>query len=291
MSKEPHNDQVVEKEEPIDPELPIFDAHHHLWRRPGEDYSIETFLTDIRSSGHNVTGSAFVEGGSFTLLPDGQEQAEAEVRKAASAARYSATQTHGAIRACSVIVGHVDLRLGDAVRPLLARLDDACGGRLRAIRHCGTWDASEDVRGGAPIAPPGLYADPDFRKGLSVVQHYGLVFDCWAYQTQHDEVLDLARAFPDLPIVYNHVGGVLGTGPYDGRRGELYTRWFQGMTWLAALPNLYMKLGGLGMKRSGFAFHGRADRPSGTELAQAWRPWIEPSIELFGPSRCIVDCC
>lgn len=271
------------------PDLPIFDAHHHLWDRPGQTYLIDDFIADIAASGHKIVRTALVESGSFTLLADGNQQAIDEARDGAASAHRAAALSRGLVNACATIVGHIDLRLGDGVNPWLDELVEATGGRLRAIRHCGVWDASEVVRGGPPLAPPRLFDDPGFHAGLAAVQARGLAFDCWAYQTQHDEVIGLARAFPDLPMVFNHGGGVLGIGPYAGRRDELHAAWRAGMARLAELPNMWMKLGGLGMKRSGFAFFERPERPSGQELADGWRPWIEPAIDLFGARRCMFE--
>jgi len=38
------------REPAVDPELPIVDAHHHLWDRPGWRYLIDEFLADIKAS-------------------------------------------------------------------------------------------------------------------------------------------------------------------------------------------------------------------------------------------------
>ena len=43
----------------IDPERPIVDPHHHLWRRPGMDYLLEELREDTES-GHNVEKTVFV---------------------------------------------------------------------------------------------------------------------------------------------------------------------------------------------------------------------------------------
>ena len=49
------------QEDVIEPDLPIIDPHHHLWRHPGIDpYLIEN-LWDDTSSGHNVVKTVFVE--------------------------------------------------------------------------------------------------------------------------------------------------------------------------------------------------------------------------------------
>ena len=58
---------------------------------------------------------------------------------------------------------------------------------------------------------------------------------------------------------------------------------------LARCDNAVVKLGGLGMRIGMFDFHQRARPPTSTELAQAWRPWIDHCIEAFGPARCMFE--
>ncbi|MCB1645576.1 MAG: amidohydrolase, partial [Pseudomonadales bacterium] len=49
------------REEIIDPDRPIIDPHHHLWRRPdGNDYVLADLWRDT-GSGHNVVKTVFVE--------------------------------------------------------------------------------------------------------------------------------------------------------------------------------------------------------------------------------------
>lgn len=47
------------QEDPIEPDLAICDAHHHLWDRPGNRYLIEDLAEDV--SGHNVVSTVFIE--------------------------------------------------------------------------------------------------------------------------------------------------------------------------------------------------------------------------------------
>jgi L-fuconolactonase len=47
-------------EEILEPNLPIIDPHHHLWRLPGSLYLLPEFLSDI-SSGHAVKATIFEE--------------------------------------------------------------------------------------------------------------------------------------------------------------------------------------------------------------------------------------
>ncbi len=56
------------EEEIVDPQTPIIDAHHHLWRQKdinGESrhaYELDDFWSDT-DSGHNVIGTIFIECG------------------------------------------------------------------------------------------------------------------------------------------------------------------------------------------------------------------------------------
>jgi predicted TIM-barrel fold metal-dependent hydrolase len=50
-----------------------------------------------------------------------------------------------------------------------------------------------------------------------------------------------------------------------------------------------MKLGGLGMTSFGFGFEFEDAPPSSEQLAETWRPYIEPCIEAFGVDRCMFE--
>jgi predicted TIM-barrel fold metal-dependent hydrolase len=50
-----------------------------------------------------------------------------------------------------------------------------------------------------------------------------------------------------------------------------------------------VKLGGLGLKLTGFTFFERDMPPSSEELEAAWRPYIETCIEAFSPHRSIFE--
>jgi predicted TIM-barrel fold metal-dependent hydrolase len=103
------------------------------------------------------------------------------------------------------------------------------------------------------------------------------------------EFADLAREVPECNIVLDHSGGVLGAGTYAGRRSELFAAWKSSMMDVARLPNVTVKIGGLGMPHCGFGFEDRASQPSYEELATTWKPYVETCIELFGVQRCMFE--
>ena len=51
------------REAPLEPDLPIIDAHHHLWNLPHDRYLLDEFLADAnpQEGGHNVVASVFAE--------------------------------------------------------------------------------------------------------------------------------------------------------------------------------------------------------------------------------------
>jgi L-fuconolactonase len=131
--------------------------------------------------------------------------------------------------------------------------------------------------------------DPKVREGFARLHPLGLSFDAWMYHTQLGELVDLARAFPETPIVLDHVGGPIGLGPYAGKRDEVFAEWRARIAELAGCPNVHIKLGGLGMRLFGFDVHEKELPPSSEQLAALWRPYIETCIAAFGPSRAMFE--
>ena len=110
---------MIEMESPLEPELPICDAHHHLWERPPSGYMLNDLLQDLRA-GHNIVSTVAVEcrygyrtDGAHELKPVG------EVEFLESIADRVATDATIKPRIAAAVVGHANLLLGDAVAPVL----------------------------------------------------------------------------------------------------------------------------------------------------------------------------
>ncbi|WP_120010165.1 amidohydrolase family protein [Teichococcus vastitatis] len=277
------------QEEVLDPALPIVDPHHHLWDRPGARYLLDELLRDT-ASGHDVRATVYVQARAM-YRAEGPEALRSlgETEFANGVAAQSASGLYGPIRACAGIIGMVDLMLGDAVAPLLEQHLQAGGGRFRGVRNQTAWHESAEIISN-PVPPrQGLLSEPAFLRGAGRLREHDLSLDIWAYHTQLDEVIALARALPDLSIVLDHAGGPLGTGPYADRRDAVFAAWSQQMRLLAGCPNVSVKLGGLGMTVNGFGFEREAVPPGSEHLARAWRPYVEFCIEAFGAQRCMFE--
>ena len=120
-------------------------------------------------------------------------------------------------------------------------------------------------------------------EGFARLADYGLSFDAWLYHPQLPELVELAAAFPNTPIVLNHLGGPIGVGPDEGRREEVFAQWKRNLAAAAALPNVVLKVGGF------FGWRRRERPPTSDELLEANRDWYLSAIEQFGPDRCMFE--
>ncbi len=280
---------ALRKEEVLDPARLIVDPHHHLWDRGGQRYLLDDITSDI-ASGHNVIATVYVEARSMYRVRGPEAfRPVGEVEFANGVAAMSASGGYGPAAVCAGIVGHVDLLLGEAARPVLEAEISAGQGRFRGIRHSAAWDSDPNVAHMYATRPKGLLLDSTFRKGFSHLAPLGLSFDAWLFHPQIGELTDLARAFPDTRIVLDHCGGPAGIGQYANRRQEIFTRWKTSIREIAKCPNVVVKLGGLAMCLLGYDFHERPMPPSSEELAAAWRPYIETCIDAFGPHRAMFE--
>ena len=292
----------------IEPDLPIVDPHHHLWDLralvpafpeprhafieaiAGAAYYTFDQLQADTHSGHNIVATVFMECGAFYDPARGEAMKPVgEVEFVNGVAAQGASGLYGDYRPCAGIVGHADLTLGDAVKPVVEALIAAGNGRFKGIRHAGAWDADPEVLGPPFHAPQGLYGSEAFRAGFAAYSEYGLTFDAWLLEPQLGDLLDLARAFPEQQIVLDHCGTPLNIASYRGKLPENFTRWQESIHDLSECPNVAVKLGGLAMAFCGMPEEG-PDRGCGSEeLAQQWDPYITSCIEAFGPERAMFE--
>jgi predicted TIM-barrel fold metal-dependent hydrolase len=270
----------------LEPELPICDAHHHLWLDTGHTgfpYTIDDLRADT-TSGHNVRRTVFVEchaeyrkEGPVELRPVGEVEFVAE--SAETGAQTPGPEIEG-------IVGHADLTLGDAVDDVLAALDAAGRGRFRGVRHSTAWDAApmgnNAIRGG-------LLGESEFRAGVHALGARGCSFDAMVYHTQIAELTELARDCPEVTIVANHLCVPIAGGPYRGRAEEVRAVWRRDLPGLAGCENVVLKIGALIRPLSGERWDKREVKASSEEIAAAWGDEIAFAIDAFGPSRCMFE--
>ena len=153
------------------------------------------------------------------------------------------------------VVGWVDLRSPR----LRAELESFAGeSKLVGIRHI------------VQSEPDDFLVQPDFLRGISILEEFGLAYDILIY-TQHLPIAaEFVERFPRQRFVLDH----LAKPPIKSGSVEL---WARGLRKLAAFPNVCAKISGLVTE---------ADW-------QAWkpediRPYLDVAFECFGPSRLMV---
>jgi predicted TIM-barrel fold metal-dependent hydrolase len=281
----------------IDPDLPIIDAHHHLWvltedyftRMEAQDdvmtrgwvavyrsharYLLDEFLADV-TTGHNVRATVFVECGAMyratgpeALKPVG------EVEFANGVAAMAASKIFGNVKVCAGIVGNPNLSLGNAAEAILRAHIQAADGRFRGVRN----------------HPAGGLLDKEFRSGFKWLSKFGLPFDALVLEPQLPDLINLARAFPDTQIILNHVGILPGAGRQGIQREERFPIWRDNIRTLSVCSNVVVKLGGLGMPLPGFKSFMSTPRFTSQQLAEEWKPYLETCIEAFGANRCMFE--
>ena len=285
------NDWLALTQEPaLEPELPICDPHHHFWDMRGERAPYRRYLmhelADDVNSGHNVRSTVFVEARAMYRSSGPEEmRSVGEVEFVQGLAAASESGLYGPTRAAASIVGNANLNLGDRVEPVLEALQAASPNRFRGIRHSLTWDPHPEFQDASRPNMEGLLSREDFRAGARVLARKGMSFEAWLYFPQLPELADFARAVPELSIILNHIGGLMRVGPYGNNDDEVLATWRSGIAAVAECPNVNVKLGGIGMPRTGFDWHER-DVPIGSEeLAESMAPFMNYCIEQFGPDR------
>jgi L-fuconolactonase len=288
---------LVGRGEPIlDPDIPIIDAHMHLFDRPalGERpplrYMLDEYLADAQA-GHRIVASVYVEIMAFARK-EGPEVLRplGEIEFANGVAAMAASGRYGDCRACAGIVGFADLRFGNDVAQLLDSALEAAPQRFRGVRQGTNYSTNEAPYRFITNRPPkGIMQHPKFRDGFGQLVKRGLTFDAAMFHHQLQDVADLADAFPDATIVVNHCGHALAMDLDERGRAEVFQEWRKLMVEVARRPNVYCKIGGMGLPMWGFRLEEREDPMGYLELAEIWRPWVQGSIEAFGARRCMME--
>ena len=280
-------DTFIDAESPeavLEPDLPIVDAHHHLWdlrhlagnpifRFEQKVYLCEEIVADINRGGHNITKTVFAQCGAF-YRQDGPAEMRCvgETEFVHGIGAMSRSGIYGDTRLCEGIFSTADLRLGKAVEPVLQA-------HLRA---------SDNFRGIRSAFPSDLNAT--FLEGFALLAKYQMSFDNWSPDYERLPTLaKLAAQNPDVTIIVNHLGGKI-----DARADEAtFNHWRACIDAVARQPNTVMKLGGAQMQIDGwepeFHMHKRDTPMSSEAFCELLFPYYQAAIDSFGPDRCMFE--
>ena len=117
------------------------------------------------------------------------------------------------------------------------------------------------------VMPDDLSQTPTFRRNLARIGARGWAFDVCVLARQLPIALDLAKACPNQPLVLDHCG-------VPDIAGQAFEDWAKGMTALATLPHVHVKLSGI-----------TAYCAPGTATRATLQPWVDHILNTFGPAR------
>lgn len=249
-------------------DLPIIDAHHHLWDLDGDltypwhastehaymgdnsalrrTYMPPEYRRD--SALHNVVGTVHIEA-----------ECDRKKQVAETAWLTKVAATYGMPNA---IVAHawIDEPNSEEILVQHKQFSLVRGIRTKPIISNGPGDS---VRG-----LPRSMQDPRWRNGLGLLEKHDLSWDLRVTWWHLEEAAEVVRERPALRVVLNHTGYPLDRSP------EALKIWRRGMEALADCPNVHCKISGL------------------TVLGEPWtlaanRPIIRDAISIFGVDRCM----
>ncbi|WP_069164994.1 amidohydrolase family protein [Nocardia altamirensis] len=134
---------------------------------------------------------------------------------------------------------------------------------------------------------------PAFLDGFAQLAEHELSFEAWVYSHQLPAVAELAKRYPQVPIVLNHLGtpaGIFGavgkhTGTNPSLRRELFVRWRDDLAALATHPSVVAKVSGLTMPILGHPVPPRGAPTPVPVLLDRIGPMLEHAMDVFGADR------
>jgi predicted TIM-barrel fold metal-dependent hydrolase len=243
----------------------IVDAHHHLWdleavRYPWlmargvrrffgdptpiqQDYLVDDFRAD--AGDYVIDASVHIQVG----VAQGDEVRETDWLQ----------ETAERDGLPSAIVAFVELEKADAMDIVEQH---RAFSRVRGMRQIVGRSDEEDAKTGSGK----LIADPRWREHLAAIGDLGLSFDLQLTPGQVPAVAEVLATVPGTRVALCHCGS-----PWDQTPSGLES-WRRGIELLAELPQISVKISGLGM----FDHDWTVD---------TIRPIVEACIDAFGPER------
>lgn len=248
---------------------PFIDAHMHMWdlnrldypwltppfdsegpngsvESIASDYSLDIYRSELAD--WNLVGCVHVEAGANPKHALAETEWLDELASAASIP--------------IALVAYADLTRFDLASQLAAH---SVSPNVRGIRQIVNWH--EDPA--RSYTPQDFTKDKIWQANLGLLADHCLSFDLQCYPKQMTSLADVFSRYPEVPVAINHLGM-----PVISDIGGL-AEWREGMRLLAQLPQVCVKISGLGF------------------IARDWdkalvKPIIEEVIALFGPDRAML---
>jgi predicted TIM-barrel fold metal-dependent hydrolase len=248
----------------------ILDAHHHFWDLAAGHYpwlseaDPHFFLGDYTPLRQRNYLPDDYRDAARRFVVEGTVHIEAERDRSDE---IGETRWLSALAAAtglpSAIVAHASFVAPECEE----RLASQC--RFPLVRGIRSKPVTAMTPGEMKPGAPGTMQDPQWLRGFALLGKYGLSWDLRVPFWHLAEAAEVARAFPQTPIVLNHTGL-----PWD-RSPQGLAQWRAGMELLAACPNVWLKVSELGL-------------PGGLPwTVEGNREVVTTAVRIFGIERCM----
>ena len=252
-------------------DLPIIDAHHHLWQLTGgplyypwlqDKTPHDFFLGDYASLKRDYLPPDYrADAASHIVMKTVHVEAECRRDQQVAETRWLVEMNakHGMPNA---IVAHAWFHTQNA-EDILAQ--HKAFPLVRGIRSKPVTSNSPKV---SVAGAAGTMQDPNWLAGLRLLRRFGFSWDLRVPTWHLEEAAAVVRANPDIAVVLNHTGF-----PWD-RSADGLAMWRRGMHALAACANVWCKLSCLCLLEGAWDYEDN-------------RRIVRETIDIFGLERCM----
>lgn len=242
--------------------LQIVDAHFHLWDRSSGNYGAP--LRTATDAPPDPTASdylleQFLDEGAGHVHLCGAVHVEALAKDPVREARFVEMELNRA-RCPTAMVVRVDLTSPNVEQHLDQLL--SVSKRVRGVRHI----LNHHIDPALTFTEQDLLSHPGLINRLKVLADREMRFDLQIYPHQMARVARVLEKLPELGVVLDHAG------MWADRNFQGWQEWKNGLRALAEMPNVRVKLSGLGKFDPNWTM-------------ESFRVPIFEVIEQFGPDR------
>ena len=259
----------------LDLDFEIIDSHHHLFDlqavyypwltdHPEQDFLLGDYDALKRNYG---VADYRADAGPLRVVQTVHVEAETDHDNPVAETRWLSTVMETASMPSampSALVAHAWLHRPESEAVLA---EQAAFPAVRGIRSKPRTSATAATRDNVHGLPVSLQ-DPAWRQGLGLLRQYDLSWDLRVPFWHLAEAAEVCALYPDLPIVVEHTG--LAWDRDDAGLAE----WRRGMTALASMPHVHLKISELGLAGAPWDYDDN-------------RRLVREAIEIFGFERCM----
>ena len=252
-------------------DLPIVDAHHHLWRLSGgplyypwlqDPQAHEFFLGDYASLKRDYLPPDYRrDAAGLNVVKTVHVEAECRRDQQVAETRWL-TELNAGHGMPNAIVAHAWFHTADA-EEILAQQKS-----FPLVRGIRSKPVTSRRPGESVAGTPGSMQDPQWLAGFRLLRKFDLAWDLRVPTWHLEEAAQVVRSNPDIPVVLNHTGF-----PWDRSVAGL-AMWRQGMRALAACEQVCCKLSCLCLQAGAWDYEDN-------------RRIVLEAIEIFGIDRCM----